>query len=381
MRHGPPKVHILHVVFAVITATASGHCSGPDCTFPLDDEVSLLQVSTFENQGIKRRAGREKSEASLAYDAWVESMEERTEADKQQTSVLSEAVMEAVIPGMFSVMVLLFAGISGLIGIVLCANLRFFPHHRKGTAPPVHPESPKLSPQVIAPPPEIEEVPEVPVVQEDEDRVVELCEGGGFLVKKGEVYKLMVPALPAKPDTLYDFNIATAAGVVMSVGQYVDVKGDPFNGRRKEAYDEYITMTSPPGHEEGREYSTMFVGKPPNGSSEAHIIHGPSYAAAGSGFAIVRKSNNPKMQYEAVGKQNFYISTNDGETGNRCIRIFSEKIKERASATCYVTGQGRAWYDVHCFENCDMLYVSLAIMAVDRISVEELKKVDHSSWK
>lgn len=63
------------------------------------------------------------------------------------------------------------------------------------------------------------------------------------------------------------------------------------------------------------------------------------------------------------------------------IRLFTEDFEERASATAYVTGEGQAWYEVKCYDQCDMLFTTLTIMGVDRISATDLFNMPTHLWQ
>merc|ERR1719454_491700 len=195
---------------------------------------------------------------------------------------------------------------------------------------------------------------------------------------------IKVPALPVRPDPLFDFDVSSSDGTRLFLGQYVASQSDPFSAsKRGSMYDEHISMVAP----DGTELTTLVVGKPPDKVNvEAHIKYGVGFGGKlNTGFGIIRKNpQDPKHPYEVVGLAPLSVSTNDAEGTNRTLRIFdlsNNQFKECATATCYITGQGKAWYEVTCNANADMLYVSMTIIGVDRVSSKELGEIKMKMWK
>jgi hypothetical protein len=208
----------------------------------------------------------------------------------------------------------------------------------------------------------------------------ELFPGGGFVVPQGASHTITVPALPAVPDPLFNFPISSKEGHSLFWGQYVSGKTDPFGAHSGAQYDACIAMSR---LEDSRELGTIVVGKPPDSLHvEGHIKYGSNTSAPGVGFGILKKTSDPLHPFVLEGIACLYATVNGGQ-GNRTIRLFSEDNlgwHERACATAYVTGHGQAWYEVECYEYCDMLLASLTIMGVDRIDVSNLLKLGRPSW-
>lgn len=252
--------------------------------------------------------------------------------------------------------------LCGIVGMIICTGLRTRVLASKNFAR-------RLPPSPL-PPPSTPKAPRAAIPPE-------LCPGGGFLVPEGAVRVIRVPALPAEPDPLINFAIVSSDGQALWWGQYVSAKS-PWHAARNMEYDAYISMSS----EDNRELSTMVVGKPPPSRQnvEAHIKYGD-----GARFGIVRKSNDPlppfaRHPFELVGLAGLQIMVSGGHA-NREIKLLTESFEERACATAYMTGRGEAWYEVRCFEFCDMLLACQTIMGVDRVSASELRQISIRSLK
>jgi len=208
----------------------------------------------------------------------------------------------------------------------------------------------------------------------------ELCPGGRFLVPKGTTRTISVPALPAVPDPLFSFSIASKDGPSLCRGQYVSGKVDAFDVHSNTPYDAYISMLS---LDDSRELATIVIGRPPGSQhTEVHFKYGSGDVHSGIGFGILKKSMDPVHPFVLDGVTSLKVTVNGGQT-NRTVRLYAEDASgwhERACATAYVTGDGQAWYEVECYELCDMLLASLTIMGVDRIDASNLVKLNHKSW-
>jgi len=291
-------------------------------------------------------------------------------AVEQQVHVLSGSGVHAL--AMFVIVLLIACLLCACVGIAICAELRASSTSEKRPDPVANQQQ--------------KTVQKLPKRRMTEDAVTlpatvhELCPGGGFIVPQGKVITIRVPALPAVPDPLFSFTIASKDGPTLCIGQYVAGKLNPFTQTPGIEYDAYIAMTS----EDQQDLGTLVIGKPPGRRTvEGHIKYGSRDSECDAGFGIVRKSSDAHHPFELFGVEpgtSLKVAVTGGQA-NRTMRLFTaDTFEERACATAYVTGFGQAWYEVKCYGMCDMLVASLTIMGVDRITATDLFNLSSRLW-